>query len=364
MQLFECGHCLQTVYFDNTHCTACGAMLGFDAQQMDMVSLHPDPDNDQYYQEEKSQTRYVFCANYHEGACNWVIDAKQHDKFCIACRLNRVIPNLSDLEHHRRWRKIELAKHRLIYALLQWQLPLKSKVEDPERGLAFDFKATLTEDERVLTGHDSGLITLNIAEADDIEREMAKNNMAELYRSVLGHFRHEIGHYYWDVLVDQSEFLLPFRQLFGDERLDYQEALQRHYEQGAPLDWSERYISAYATMHPWEDWAETWAHYLHIVDVLETADTFGIKIQPKLASHQPNMHLVQHQNPYFCEDFETIYQAWLPVAFAMNSLNRSMGHDDFYPFLINQKVKEKLSFVHKVIQSAKQHTQLALHSSA
>lgn len=354
MQLFQCSQCWQPIYFDNTQCTSCGALLGFDAQQMKMVALRASAtaqDAHTYFECQTGQA-YYFCQNYQEQVCNWVIARSNTSAnlFCQACRLNRVIPDLADLKARLRWKKIETAKHHLIYALLQWRLPLHNKLQQPDTGLAFDFKATNDLNEMVLTGHMQGVITLNIAEADDIEREMAKNSMAELYRSVLGHFRHEIGHYYWDVLVAKSDCLSAFRQLFGNEQVCYQQELHRHYQQGAPLGWRDSHISAYATMHPWEDWAETWAHYLHIVDVLETAETFGIQIQPNISSTMQALHLPrQQQNPYFCDDFEQIYQAWLPVAFAMNSLNRSMGQNDFYPFLINPKVKEKLRFVHQVI---------------
>jgi hypothetical protein len=89
---------------------------------------------------------------------------------------------------------------------------------------------------------------------------------------LLGHFRHEVGHYFWDRLVATDPHQLEeFRVLFGDDRQDYGEALKRHYDEGAPANWQDTYISMYATMHPWEDFAETWAHYLHIVDTLETA---------------------------------------------------------------------------------------------
>lgn len=352
MQLFLCSHCQQAVYFDNTCCNHCGALLGFDAQQLKMVALHPHQEHLTQYLDKQTQKLYQFCANQVHGVCNWVIHPDEAVLFCDACQLNRIIPNLSQPEYHRRWHKIEGAKHRLIYALLRWQLPLISKIADPERGLVFDFKADPDDEgqDRVLTGHASGVITLNIAEADDIEREMARNQMSELYRTVLGHFRHEIGHYYWDILIAPTNFLSDFRRIFGDERADYQEALQRHYEQGAPFQWWENYISAYATMHPWEDWAETWAHYLHMVDVLETANSFGLQISPQMISESNHlMHLKSYQDPYLCEDFEHIYQAWLPVTFAMNSLNRSMGQNDFYPFVITSSVKQKLAFIHQVI---------------
>ncbi|ANF82012.1 hypothetical protein A3K93_07245 [Acinetobacter sp. NCu2D-2] len=353
MKIFQCSHCENVVYFDNQFCTACHSVLGFDSRQLKMCALTPE--ENQSYKEPASQITYKFCANHIYGVCNWILEKSDSHDFCIACRVNRVIPNLSEPQYRKRWQKIELAKHRLMYSLLRWNLPVEPKSIDPKRGLAFDFKAdpNCPNAPRILTGHDNGLITLNIAEADDVERAMARKNMDEVYRTLLGHFRHEIGHYYWDILVDQTEFLNPCRELFGDDRASYQEALDKHYHQGPPVNWMERYISSYATMHPWEDWAETWAHYLHIIDVLETADTFGMRLQPQVVQHDLThiMHLPQTFDPYLHEDFEDIYQAWLAVSLAMNSLNRSMGHDDFYPFVINLHVKEKLRFIHQVIQS-------------
>jgi hypothetical protein len=363
MQLFACSHCHQPVYFDNYYCTACQHILGFDARKMQMVALQ-GLHQDTVWTEPNTTDQYKFCQNKQYNVCNWVLDEQDENEFCIACSLNRVIPNLSDPEYRQRWHKIELAKHRLVYALLRWQLPLENKIQNPEQGLAFDFKAdpNCPNEPKVMTGHDNGLITLNIAEANDVERAMARDNMDEVYRTLLGHFRHEVGHYYWDILVDNTAFLEPCRALFGDERMDYQQALDRHYHQGAPSNWMEHYISPYATMHPWEDWAETWAHYLHIVDVLETADSFGLNIRPKVVQAQQDhvMNLAVHQNPYYSQNFDEIYQAWLPISFAMNSVNRSMGHDDFYPFVINREVQNKLKFIHDVIQSTMQKNRLAV----
>lgn len=359
MHIFNCSACQHPVYFDNLSCTACGHKLGFDAQKMDMVALQTSDHQPNVWLNPTTKSAYKFCSNQQYGVCNWVVSAEDTAHYCVACRVNRVIPNLSDFEYRQRWHKIELAKHRLIYSLLRWKLPVQSKVENPETGLAFDFKADLNcpNEPRVLTGHNNGLITLNIAEADDVERAMARDNMDEVYRTLLGHFRHEIGHYYWDILVDQTEYLAPCRALFGDERASYQEALDRHYHEGAPDNWREYYISSYATMHPWEDWAETWAHYLHIVDVLETVYTFGIHIHPQVVADQTThfMHLSNAIDPYARHSFDEIYQAWLPVSFAMNSLNRSMGQEDFYPFVINQAVREKLKFIHEVIQQQSLH---------
>ncbi|WP_373495993.1 putative zinc-binding metallopeptidase [Aquiflexum sp.] len=350
MQIFKCDNCSQPVYFDNTHCLKCQNKLGFDPDQIKIVSMH--------LQQEGSLTEsltgkgYHYCSNYQYGVCNWLIPNVNPDKFCVACSLNRIIPDLSKPEYLSRWKVIEFAKHRLIYALLRWGFPIISKSVDYERGLAFNFKSdsSMPDGQTVITGHSNGLITMNISEADDVEREMTRNKMDEVYRTVLGHFRHEIGHYYWERLIDGTDNLTKFRELYGDERTSYQEALNQHYKYGAPADWNLHYISAYATMHPWESWAEAWAHYMHMVDTLETAYSYGLSIDSQIARNLSFKSAVIDKNAYFCKDFETIYQLWLPLIFTMNSLNRSMGAKDLYPFVINASVKEKLKFIHQVVQ--------------
>jgi hypothetical protein len=340
MQLFKCTNCSQPIYFENVFCGHCGCAQGFLVESMKPVALFPgDP--------------YQYCANNQLNACNWLVPLNTNNSYCRACELNRTIPDLSNAEYANRWRKLETAKRRLIYSLLQMKLPLMNKVADPERGLAFDFVADQSTDpkERILTGHDNGLITINITEADDIEREMARRSMQEVYRTLLGHFRHEIGHYYWDRLVDGTDQLDNCRQLFGDDRIDYEEALKNYYQHGPNANWNLNYISAYASSHPWEDWAETWAHYMHIVDTLETAYSFGLSVDPQIAHSLKALKEDIKSDHYDIHDFETIIRFWLPLTFAMNSLNRSMGLSDLYPFVISGPVKEKMKFIHQLIMS-------------
>jgi hypothetical protein len=352
MKLFNCTHCDQIVYFENDRCERCHYALGFDATRQQMVAL-------QQHEEHRftsaapglaEGTAYKYCANHVQQACNWLLPAEANEDFCQACVLNRTIPKLTEPEHVSRWQSLERAKHRLVFSLHQLGLPVVSKTENEETGLAFDFLADeqKPEGEKVLTGHDNGLITINIKEADDVEREMARKNMHEVYRTLLGHFRHEVGHYYWDRLIDNSPYLEECRRLFGDERADYAQALQRHYEQGAPADWHQHFISAYATTHPWEDWAETWAHYLHILDTLQTATAFGLRVRPQVSEKTDNLSTSFTDDPYQMEDFSAIMAQWLPLSLALNSLNRSMGLHDVYPFVIPPAVVEKLTFIHTV----------------
>lgn len=248
---------------------------------------------------------------------------------------------------------MELAKHRLFYSLLRWKLPLETRAENPAHGLVFDFLADSPDpsEPKVMTGHDNGVITIALAEADPAEIERRRSAFDEPYRTVLGHFRHEIGHHYWDVLVRDGGRLEPFRSAFGDERQDYAAALARHYQERAPppANWREMFVSAYATTHPWEDFAETWAHYLHVVDTLDTANAFGLSIAPPI-DHEGAHRARVDFDPYVSGDMEQIIEAWTPVAVAMNSINRAMGRPDLYPFVIAPAVVKKLGFVHDLVR--------------
>jgi hypothetical protein len=250
------------------------------------------------------------------------------------------------------WRKIELAKQRLFYSLLRFHLPLQTRNENVE-GLVFDFPTdnAASGGSNSMTGHEDGRITIALAEADDAEREKRRSAMREPYRTILGHFRHEIGHYYWDRLVRDSVLLEPCRAVFGDDRVDYGEALRIHYENGAPRNWQESFVSAYATSHPWEDFAETWAHYFHIVDTLEMARAFGVDIHPKLDVGEELEAHIDFQ-PYRAQGVAQLVDAWLPLTFALNSINRCMGQADLYPFMLTPAIVEKLSFIHRLIREA------------
>jgi hypothetical protein len=280
---------------------------------------------------------YRFCANAEFESCNWLVLADNGHAFCIACRHNRTIPDLSAGNNLVLWRRLEIAKHRLFYSLLRLQLPLVTKRQAPA-GFAFDFLAPT--DQPVMTGHLNGDITINLVEADDSERERQRGALGEPYRTLLGHFRHEIAHYYWDLLVNNDTSIGEFRSVFGDERADYGEALRRHHAEGAPADWSQRFVSAYASAHPWEDFAETWAHYFHIVDTLETARAFGVSTQPRIAS------AAGLESPV---DFDPLIEAWLPLTFAINAINRSMGLNDLYPFVIAPAIVVKLGYIYRLI---------------
>jgi hypothetical protein len=287
------------------------------------------------------------------AVCNWMIPADSDATVCRACALNHVIPDLSKGDNLERWQRLELAKHKLVYALLKLGLPVVPKSADPAAGLGFVFVAHADDpDDESLptkTGHMDGLITINISEADDAEREYQRKMMGEPYRTVLGHFRHEIGHYYFDRLIDKTPAQDTFRRLFGDETVDYSEALARHYENGPGSHWPDHHVSAYASAHAHEDFAETWAHYMHIVDTLETAHSFGVQVSAG-GFDDPSLSMLADFNPYQEPDFGRILKAWLPLTYALNSLNRSMGHLDLYPFILPTAVEAKLAFIHDLVR--------------
>lgn len=354
MQLFICSQCGQRLYFENVSCTRCQARLGFLPDRLQLVSLEADRDEGVWLSHD-AHAKYRMCANQEQhAACNWMVPIEDDHVFCIACRLNETIPDLSVEGNIDLWRTLEAEKRLLVYSLLRLGLTVLPRSEVPT-GLAFNFLADtispFSERGKVFTGHDEGLITINIKEADPAERERMREKLDEPYRTLLGHFRHESGHYYWDRLVRDTAWLEECRSLFGNDTQDYAAALEQHYQNGAPTDWQENFISSYATMHPWEDWAETWAHYLHIVDTLETAWQFSIGIRPKAGEDIQNL-VHPDFDPYHEADIGTLIEHWLPLSFALNSLNRSMGHQHAYPFVISPKVTEKLGFVHRVMHAS------------
>ncbi|HEY0964008.1 MAG TPA: putative zinc-binding metallopeptidase, partial [Pseudomonadales bacterium] len=300
---------------------------------------------------DSAAAQYRQCGNQLDhGACNWVVPADDGERFCRSCRLNDVIPNLAEPKSKDAWLKLELAKRRTLYQLYALELPVESRAERPD-GLAFAMKQDMPGEAKVMIGHDVGLITINIAEADSPFREKTRQELGEPYRTLIGHFRHEIGHYYWDRLVRNSHWLAPFRELFGDETVAYDEAVARHYRDGAPADWPSRFVTSYASMHPWEDWAESWAHYLHMVDTLDTARSFGLALSPRVPEAEDVLKVKTRRIDL--DDIDDLLHAWLPLSIALNALNRSMGLPDPYPFVLSEPALQKIRFVHDVVKSSR-----------
>ncbi|MES2646288.1 MAG: putative zinc-binding peptidase [Bacteroidota bacterium] len=357
MKIYKCAHCGQLVYFENTYCERCGHAFGFEKDTLELITLEKN-ENNLFHNLKSPEKQYRYCANHQHGVCNWLIPASCNDIYCQACELNQTIPDISSAINIGYWQQIENAKHRLLYSLFRLQLPAVSKGKDSSAGLAFNFLGNTNLQPRILTGHEDGLITINIEEADDVIREQMRRQMGEPYRTLLGHFRHEVGHYYWDRLIRDSKYLESFRNMFGDERLDYATALQNYYNIGGPANWQQNHISVYASSHPWEDWAESWAHYLHMMDTLETAWSFGLDVTPLNIHPSSDLATKMDSDPYLMDNFDEIVKRWLPFTYAMNSINRSMGHTDLYPFVTSPAVIKKLTFIHEVCRTAVEGKQL------
>jgi hypothetical protein len=355
MRAFACSHCGQLLFFENSHCLRCGTPLGFLPAQLDLRSLEPLSGERYRLLDTRGRNRYKRCARAGEARCNWLVGEDDGD-LCESCRLTAEVPAMRGDNELRAFAQAEGAKRRLLYQLLDLGLPFTGKLGDErEARPALRFSLGFSgEKQPVLTGHYNGLITLDLTECDNVHRERLRHQFGEPYRTLLGHFRHEVGHYFWDVMVDRTAAHARFRELFGDERRNYAEALKNHYER-APIYWSSCHVSAYASSHPWEDWAETFAHYLHIRDTLQTAATFGLHVSPNAQAIPPaGGKLSTRATEELAEqDFAAVVSEWLPLTYAFNQASRSMGKDDLYPFVLAPAVIEKLSFVHDLVRGVR-----------
>lgn len=350
--------CGRPVFFRNSECLACHTPLGFltTTSRLEPLAVVPDQPDLWTLWKAPEGPRYRRCGNLHAIGCNWLLSGEADaGAVCLACSLNRTVSDPTVPENLAAWRALEIAKRHLVAQLMVMGLPVEPRQpHHPKRlGLAFDFLRPEPE-KPVLTGHDHGLITLNMDEADDARREQVRTQMGESYRTLLGHFRHEVGHYYWDRLVVNTPWLDDCRALFGDERADYAAALKHHYQEGPPADWAQRYVSTYASTHPWEDWAETWAHYLHMVDTLGTAMRFGLDAEDVELPYAPFTReaLWRPEDPS-ADSFLKIANAWVELTGVLNEMSRSMGEQDFYPFVLTTPVVAKLQFIHCVVLKAR-----------
>jgi hypothetical protein len=350
VRLFKCQVCQRILYFENTICEKCSHRLGYIPEIAVLSAI--EAEGDLWRALAFAGRSFRYCDNAQYDTCNWLVDASSAETYCLCCRHNRTIPDVTSSANLTAWRKIEVAKHRLFYSLLRLNLGVPTKAEKPDTGLAFNFLAEPpgTNAPKVMTGHDNGLITIALAEADDAQRERNRVAMHEPYRTLLGHFRHEVGHYFWDRLVRDGGRVDACRALFGDDQQDYAEALQRYYAEGPPADWQSQFVSADAASHPWEDFAETWAHYLHMVDTLEIAGAFGISTRPALTKGD-ELDAEVDFDPYRAAGIAQLVDSWMPLSVALNSLNRAMGHPDLYPFVLSSPAIDKLGFVHGLAHS-------------
>ena len=338
VKTFECA-CGASLFFDSFSCLNCGRPTGFDPAQRSLFTLEEAGTNTQRYTLVQADTKalYALCDNQiQHGVCNWLLPATDKHTLCISCRLNHTIPNLAEHENLRRWGSLESAKRRMILGLLDLGLPFPARSRLGGATLSFQFLEDARTNpyaylQHVSTGHLDGQITINVAEADDALREQARTDLNESYRTLLGHFRHESGHYYWGVLIADSVNLQSFRETFGDERIDYAQALETYYAGAQGNVVPGLYVSDYARAHPLEDWAETWAHYLHMHDILDTAHAWGLTTVTRR------------------DGFSARMTQWRRGSVFLNELNRSLGARDPYPFVIGAGAADKLHYIDKLI---------------
>jgi hypothetical protein len=330
MRLFTCPVCRQQVYFDNTVCLACGSEIAFAPERLKMVAIDAAP-----------HTHRTCVQRASPQACNWAIEAADPIERCRSCRLTGAASAVGAEALRSR---AEAAKRQVLYTLLQLGVPFAAKLSDADRqGLRFVW-ASPGPDASVLTGHHDGTIVLNLNEADDAHREAARVSFGEPQRTVLGHLRHELSHYLFQRLIDGTAEIATFREHFGDERADYPQALQRHYEFGPPAEWQHRFVSAYASAHPWEDWAETCAHYLLMIEAVDTAAAWGLQLSPADGARvQPDPAAARLPVERLVVDH------WLPMARFLNAMARSLGLADSYPYLLPPPVLDKLRFVQRTL---------------
>lgn len=349
MRVFDCTSCGQIVFFANSECLRCHSALGYLHEHRDVLTLTAVGEG-RLVDMGVPVRVYQYCATRPVTGCNWLVPGSRGG-LCESCALTRTRPADGDDAGLKEFVAAEAAKRRLVFQLGELGLPVKPRRVGTEGGVAFDLLSSV--EVKVVTGHDDGVITLDLAEADDEHREQLRLQLSEPYRTLLGHFRHEIGHYYWPILVNSPDVLDACRAVFGDDRADYAVAVKDHYAKAPETDgsWSDRYISRYATMHPYEDWAESFAHYLHILDTLQTAESFGV-----LPHHAPRRWLPvttgrEASRPDKSASFGELIDHWLELCYGLNQINQSMGRDDLYPFVLAPAVIGKLAFVDRLVRA-------------
>lgn len=324
-------------------CDACGLELG----------LHPPTLTMQPAPAQGAQVDGAWwypCSN-RTWRCNWLVAPDSGSGHCVSCRLTRARPDAQDTLALETLATTAVDKRRLLVQLAELGLPVTPWYAR-QGGLGFDLVSSRSDGGRVVIGHANGIVTIDLAESLDAHRERLRVNLGEPYRTMLGHFRHEVGHYYEWVLVEQTGWIDECREVFGDERASYRDAIARHYREGAPSDWRERYISEYATMHPWEDFAECFAHYLHLHDTLTVASTGGLHLDgPAVVSSAGRV--VRPRPDYTDATMAEVLADWLPLAAFFNRVNRAMGKGDLYPFGIVEEVARKLDLVHRVVVASR-----------
>jgi hypothetical protein len=338
------------VAFEAQHCDTCRTPLGLHLPTRALVALNDDGSL-------IDGVRWIRCTQHTTLGCNWLAEAEQSDferGRCLADSLIRREPAADDTLAREKLVPTAGALRRLVYQLDELELPVEPYWR-VDGGLAFDLLSSYTTGEKVIIGHAGGVITIDVVESLDDYRETLRVRLGEPYRTMLGHFRHEVGHYYQNVLVETGSgarrYLDECRALFGDEQASYADAIARHYATGAPADWAESFISEYATMHPWEDFAECFAHYLHITDTIETSREAGLVLHADRVRFAAP-HDIAPLESYTDEPIERLLFDWRWLSLLFNRVNTAMGKNPLYPFEIPPAVIAKLGFVHRVVREA------------
>ncbi len=344
--------CGAPLFRENTTCLRCRALVGFLPDQGWLLSFTALPDGTFTNSHPSLQNRvYKTCANRTAAPqCNWMIATSDAGQPCLSCSLTRTTPNPAVPEAAARWTAAEHAKRHVLIQLLRHRLPVRSRHTHPD-GVWFDFLQPLPGGPPVLTGHQRGLITINLSEADPAQRALIQEKMGESYRTLTGHMRHELAHYYWERFSTDAAWLQQCRSVFGDDRQDYAAALATHHRQGPPPQWASRFISAYASSHPWEDWAETFAHYLHMDEALHTAQRLGLDLRRlKLRTDSFDHAALFPSSPAADPAFLDTIDRWVLLSLTANEINAALGHPLAYPFILNSSIVTKLHAIHQSFQ--------------
>jgi hypothetical protein len=335
MLRYHCRLCGAEIRFDTMHCPVCAAPHGYVADAQVLATMAADADGITYHLAGDAVARWR-CLNAAWG-CNWTVPAGTGDRWCLSCALTRGRPDTERPDAIEAWSRAEAAKRHLVDQLLRLGLPIEPRSPQRPNGLTFDLVDV--PGERGLTGHLDGVVTIDLAEADDVRRDELRRALGEPFRTLLGNMRHEVGHHYWARLVGQGRVLAEARRLFADERIDYTQALERHYASPGTAWDATRFVSRYAAVHPLEDWAETFAHYLHLVDAVETADAHGLARGPGGARVDLDAPL------------HVLLGAWLPLGAAIDAVAEAVGSPPPFPFHPVGLVVDKLSFVHDTVRA-------------
>ncbi|MEM6354459.1 MAG: putative zinc-binding metallopeptidase [Pseudomonadota bacterium] len=276
-----------------------------------------------------------FCANREVIGCNWV--AATDTTLCDACAMTALAPDPSMPGAVDNWAATEAAKRWVLATLGRWDW--FGRQDTGPRPVFHMLAEGVTP---VVMGHAEGVVSISVEEADPVLQIARREALGERYRTMIGHMRHEIAHVLWWRLSIRDDFLEGFRSLFGDEHSDYGAALKQHYGDGAPSDWRERYLTPYASAHPHEDWAETAAHLLHLVDITDSFLAAGLS-----ADDVPGCDW----DPYVEPDPNMLMDVAATLAVGINHVNRSMGLPDLYPFVLSEHARRKLAFAHRWLRS-------------